>query len=76
MSDGGDRNEMDISGVPQGRGIQIMECPDPHCGPHIVVLDANDKPICHVAIPQRHLLSVIKVMQGILYSKIVETGDE
>jgi hypothetical protein len=68
---------MDLSGVPQAVGIEILECPDPKCGPHIVLKDDDGKPMCQVAIPVKHLLSVIEVLRGMLYSKIVEDdGDE
>lgn len=71
-----DDGMMDMTGVPQAVGIEILECPDPKCGPHIVLMNDDGKPMCQVAIPVKHLLSVIEVLRGVLYSKVVEGGGD
>jgi hypothetical protein len=67
-SDGG----VDVRDVPQAAGILVMDSKDPHCGPHIVLVDDDDEPIAHATLPLKRLPSVIDALRSILFSKTAE----
>lgn len=64
----------DVHDVPEAAGIQIMDCRDPHCGPHIVLVNDDDTPIAHAVLPLNRLPSVIDALRSILFNKTTE-GD-
>lgn len=69
------RKKLNLAGVPQTRYFDILTCDDPLCGPHIIVLDPDNKPIVELVIKKSELPEILKCLSDCLYEKNM-MGDE
>ncbi|MEH2475682.1 hypothetical protein V1281_003143 [Nitrobacteraceae bacterium AZCC 2161] len=37
---------------PRGKSFAVFECGDPECGPHFVIYDGGEKPLCEMVLSQ------------------------
>jgi hypothetical protein len=67
------RNRDDI---PKAARFELGFCSEPNCGPHIIGIDANEKPMCEIVISRHAAVEFIMAMQDGLYGKAVERDDK
>lgn len=49
----------DLVSVTKAASMKMMMCPDPDCGPHLVMMDRAGEPICQFVLSRESIESVI-----------------
>jgi hypothetical protein len=61
---------------PKAASYDIAECSNPECGPHLISLDENGRPICETVFSHHGARRLIAQFQAMLYGKAVEGDDD
>jgi hypothetical protein len=52
--------------IPKADGFQLGSCGDPGCGPHILALDKEGKPVCELVLSRRNARQMIEALEKML----------
>lgn len=55
--------------------FRIELCDDPKCGPHFIAEDRQGRDLCEITVSRDQAVGLIKELQRIVYTKVVEDDD-
>ena len=61
---------------PKAASFELRVCDDPNCGPHILVLDEENRCMAEIVIEQKDIASFCGALQNVTYAKARSTRRE
>ena len=61
-----ERPPYDRENIPKAYSFDICKCADPNCGPHVIAVDANGKPMAEIVMSKMSTMGAIATMLDIV----------